>query len=117
MDGKTYKEGQRFYPKDSCSICICKRGFSGKIEAPYCRKLECGSKFKYLDNFAQKLSPFYDDPNFKCCPSSWYTRKSFLWNYIRFMHFIFLVEEDDVIVEAKMPSDKRKSFVSENVLN
>ena len=30
--GKTYKEGERFYPAEqSCLTCICKQGFNGKI--------------------------------------------------------------------------------------
>ena len=30
FEEKTYFEGQRIYPKNSCTVCICGKGFNGK---------------------------------------------------------------------------------------
>ncbi|KAK5644252.1 hypothetical protein RI129_008097 [Pyrocoelia pectoralis] len=70
VDGKTYMKGQRFFPNGTILECICDENFNGKYDEPYCRKIDCGIKLKYIKEIEDRCAPFYDR-NEEKCPSSW----------------------------------------------
>ncbi|KAJ8963530.1 hypothetical protein NQ314_005563, partial [Rhamnusium bicolor] len=47
FDGKTHKEGELFFPQDTCMKCACQAGFQGKIEEPFCRRNLLTSDFAH----------------------------------------------------------------------
>jgi len=69
VDGKTYKEGERFQAKDECSECICTSEFNGKFEGPHCKRKACDAEIHYVDKIEQQCAPvyFYE---LLCCPST-----------------------------------------------
>lgn len=81
VDGNVYKEGQKFYPKDEpCKVCICKEGFSGKYEEPYCQDVTCGVELHYTSRMTEECVPVYFGRK-GCCPIDWKCRKYCLMNH------------------------------------
>ncbi|XP_019770116.1 kielin/chordin-like protein [Dendroctonus ponderosae] len=75
-DGKVYKEGENFLPKNSCWRCVCQAGFRGKLEKPFCRRRSCGVQVKHQEKLQERCAPLYykriyreSDP--LCCPVNW----------------------------------------------
>lgn len=79
IDGKEFKEGERFYPENTCLRCICQKGFKGKLEKPFCERKACDIQLeKSIQNFYQGCAPLYGPKaNVLCCPFGWICRK--LW--------------------------------------
>ncbi|XP_008193351.1 uncharacterized protein LOC103313009 isoform X2 [Tribolium castaneum] len=78
VDGEEYKEGQEFFPKNTCLQCVCQKGFNGKFEAPFCRRRWCGVQLRSSGVHSQNsCAPFYSlDSNTQqdqvlCCPNGW----------------------------------------------
>ncbi|KAL1498041.1 hypothetical protein ABEB36_008901 [Hypothenemus hampei] len=75
-DGKVYKEGENFLPKNSCWRCICQAGFRGKLEKPFCRRRSCGAQIKNQEKLQEKCAPLYYKRKYRdndplCCPTNW----------------------------------------------
>ncbi|XP_072377288.1 von Willebrand factor C and EGF domain-containing protein-like [Diabrotica undecimpunctata] len=70
VDGKTYREGEIFFPKDSCHRCVCKKGFNGKIEAPFCKRQACLAQYQFIDQLNQYCAPIYNEGS-DCCAYEW----------------------------------------------
>jgi len=69
LDGKTYYEGQKMYPKaDKCSVCHCKAGWDGDIHGEFCKKVDCGLQLSG-DKLMRGCQPVYQDN--VCCPTDW----------------------------------------------
>jgi len=71
VDGKTYYEGEYFNPQeDNCLTCICDKGFTGKLEAPFCKRLNCSSPH-YSDQtiFRENCALYFIDKAKSCCPA------------------------------------------------
>ncbi|RZC27671.1 hypothetical protein BDFB_013128 [Asbolus verrucosus] len=80
FNGQKYHEGKRFYPTNSCHKCICQKGFTGKIETPFCARLTCGVQLKWSSATKPKeyCAPFYGNVSKNdalCCPEDWICRK------------------------------------------
>lgn len=71
VDGKTYMKGQRFFPNNTILECICDENFNGKYDEPYCRQIDCGVKFKYMQQIKNRCAPFYDKNENKCPSYQW----------------------------------------------
>ncbi|KAF2886590.1 hypothetical protein ILUMI_19583 [Ignelater luminosus] len=87
VDGQVYKEGQKFYPKGSCSVCVCKERYSEKDQAAYCRPLQCGTEMNHRRDLEGHCAPVYKDKTELCCP-----------------HFWTCHSQDDVVNPAEIPS-------------
>ncbi|KAF7273015.1 hypothetical protein GWI33_014241 [Rhynchophorus ferrugineus] len=75
-DGKVYKEGENFLPRNSCWRCVCQAGFRGKLEKPFCRRRSCGAQIKHQDKLQNRCAPLYYKRKYReneplCCPTSW----------------------------------------------
>lgn len=72
-DGKTFREGERFYPKNHCFKCFCTKNFNNKIAIEKnkdCYKIDCGIGLTKTRRLAEGCIPVYiktDD----CCPVGW----------------------------------------------
>ncbi|RZC39356.1 uncharacterized protein BDFB_013967 [Asbolus verrucosus] len=73
VDGTEYKEGEHFFPNNTCLICICQKGFNGKLEEPFCRRWNCGVQLKRSgENLKKFCAPWYDNSrDVLCCPYKW----------------------------------------------
>lgn len=72
IEGKTYKEGEKMYLKESCDVCICDKDF--KKEAPFCRPIKCNVEAISGQYLAEHGAPVYlKTSKFNCCPSLWIT--------------------------------------------
>jgi len=73
VDGTTYMEGQKFWPKGMCMDCVCDKGFDGKFEAPFCKRTMCNAEIRHADDIKKNCAPVYfvkaDDA--LCCPSAY----------------------------------------------
>ncbi|XP_050437453.1 uncharacterized protein LOC126843757 [Adelges cooleyi] len=72
-DGKTYKDGQRFYVGDTLQ-CVCSPQFNGTISDRFCRKLSCKAELLYMDNIMSKSAPVYFETS-GGCPIQWFNPK------------------------------------------
>lgn len=77
-NGEKYDEGLRFYPKDSCSMCVCQEGFKAKIEAPFCTRSKCNVQLKDSESIQKRCAPVYNlysnsgtSKDVLCCPNEW----------------------------------------------
>ncbi|XP_050298056.1 kielin/chordin-like protein [Anthonomus grandis grandis] len=75
-DGKVYKEGENFLPKNSCWRCVCQAGFRGKLEKPFCRRRSCGAQVKHQEKLQERCAPLYYKRKYResdplCCPTNW----------------------------------------------
>ncbi|KAF2896098.1 hypothetical protein ILUMI_10076 [Ignelater luminosus] len=87
VDGKTYYEGQQFSPSNTkCTECICKSGFEGKYEAPFCKKKSCIEEVDHQKEIKNFCAPSYISKG-DCCPFNW-----------------ICPEDSDIIIAAKNPS-------------
>ncbi|KAF2904741.1 hypothetical protein ILUMI_01435 [Ignelater luminosus] len=87
VDGETYHEGQYFSPPNTkCTKCVCKSGFEGKYETPFCKKEYCIEEVDHQKEIKNFCAPSYISKD-DCCPFSW-----------------ICPEDSDTIVVAKTPS-------------
>ncbi|KAG5886889.1 hypothetical protein JTB14_003790 [Gonioctena quinquepunctata] len=71
-----YKEGERFFPSKSCSMCLCQKGFKGKIEEPYCIPRQCEGQIRYQNEIKKFCAPVYSREEdlrngILCCPNKY----------------------------------------------
>ncbi|KYB29504.1 hypothetical protein TcasGA2_TC031013 [Tribolium castaneum] len=78
VDGREYKEGDQFYPKNTCFNCVCQKGFNGKFEEPFCRRTWCGEQLGSAGIHSQdSCVPYYrvntstNSDKVLCCPNGW----------------------------------------------
>ncbi|KAJ3656142.1 hypothetical protein Zmor_015240 [Zophobas morio] len=75
VEGTVYKEGEMFYPSDTCLNCVCGKGFEGKFEAPFCKRRSCGQQLRNSGGKIQaSCAPVYGKKFHKkdlCCPDDW----------------------------------------------
>ncbi|XP_068903578.1 uncharacterized protein [Tenebrio molitor] len=74
VDGEEYREGEMFYVEKSCLNCVCRKGFKGKFEEPFCTRRKCGQQLRYADKIERHCAPFYgvdSDNDVVCCPEGW----------------------------------------------
>lgn len=74
FEGNLYREGQKMYPKDRCYTCVCRSGFTGLLEEPYCRRYSCAFEKSNAHVFVQNCAPVYTK-NDACCASGYACRK------------------------------------------
>lgn len=73
FEGRTYREGERMYPKNHCYKCFCAKNFANKTSVPEnknCQKINCGMAYRQTRRLAEGCIPVYiktDD----CCPVGW----------------------------------------------
>ncbi|CAH0564351.1 unnamed protein product [Brassicogethes aeneus] len=75
-DGHEYKEGENILLRDSCWRCVCNSDWTGKIEAPMCKRRTCNVQIKHQDKIQQACAPvyykrIYRNDNTYCCPNNW----------------------------------------------
>lgn len=61
-----------FFP-EPCTKCICREGFSGEIEAPFCKEIQCLADITYYIHLKRKCAPIYLKD--QCCPELFTCRK------------------------------------------
>lgn len=68
--GRTYLEGEKFYPdEEPCKACVCRKGFDGTLDGPWCREVTCGLELHHASYLARGCAPvFYKST---CCPIEW----------------------------------------------
>ncbi|KAJ8928591.1 hypothetical protein NQ314_018833, partial [Rhamnusium bicolor] len=77
FDGKTHKEGELFFPQDTCMKCACQAGFQGKIEEPFCKRNLCSLQILHTDKLQNVCAPVYfkkEEEKSLCCPNDWVCR-------------------------------------------
>ncbi|CAO1431601.1 unnamed protein product [Diamesa serratosioi] len=74
--GKSYKEGDIFFPKKSCHKCVCTNDFEDvPVEQNRnCKKIECAIDLHYADKLRDGCAPVYGKD--KCCPNDWQCPRS-----------------------------------------
>uniref|UniRef100_A0A6M2DUC5 Putative conserved secreted protein n=1 Tax=Xenopsylla cheopis TaxID=163159 RepID=A0A6M2DUC5_XENCH len=71
LDGKTYREGERMYPKSNkCKKCVCGKDFKGELVEPFCKTFSCGIEIHYMDRLRNGCVPTYYGTD-GCCPIAW----------------------------------------------
>lgn len=79
VEGKEYKEGEEFYPLNTCLKCICGKGFQGKLEKPFCQRRMCGQQVQSRGlKIQNSCAAFYHlkNENVLCCPDDWICRNT-----------------------------------------
>ncbi|XP_044267331.1 uncharacterized protein LOC123013070 [Tribolium madens] len=76
VNGKEFKEGDKFYPDNTCFDCVCRKGFNGKFEEPFCRRRWCGQQLRQTGTHIQdSCAPYYrvetEGDHVVCCPDDW----------------------------------------------
>ncbi|XP_018579094.1 uncharacterized protein LOC108917121 [Anoplophora glabripennis] len=71
VDGKVYKEGEKFYPKDTCLKCVCGKGWNGRFEHPFCKRSLCSIQFDGIGQVHSNCAPLYLNKEVLCCPITW----------------------------------------------
>ena len=71
FQGKTYNEGDMFYPEDSCHTCVCTNDFENVPlgQNKNCKKIECAIDLHYTHKLRDGCAPVYGKT--KCCPYYW----------------------------------------------
>ncbi|XP_045535346.1 uncharacterized protein LOC106712874 isoform X1 [Papilio machaon] len=76
VDGKTYREGEAFEPKNSRKTCICTAQWNGTIDdSASCRDINCGLEIHYQDKLCQNCAPIFLGSDSVCpiaftCPTN-----------------------------------------------
>ncbi|CAH0564349.1 unnamed protein product [Brassicogethes aeneus] len=70
VGGKTYVEGERFVPEDSCLKCVCSEGYEGKNTEKFCSKQKCVDQIQNPEEVANNCAPVYFEKE-RCCPYGW----------------------------------------------
>lgn len=71
VDGKVYKLGEKFTPKDTCLSCVCHENFTGVFDNTTCQNQTCNSQIRFMDEVLQNCAPVYFTSNSTtlCCPN------------------------------------------------
>lgn len=69
VDGKTYREGESFVPKNTHKTCICTSAWAGTADAAFCRDINCGIEIHYQDKILDNCAPVFVG-NKRSCPIS-----------------------------------------------
>ncbi|RVE54570.1 hypothetical protein evm_000691 [Chilo suppressalis] len=70
VDGKSYREGESFEPKNTHKTCICTAGWDGSTDNPsVCRDINCGIEIHYQNKLLDNCAPVFVG-NKKSCPIS-----------------------------------------------
>lgn len=73
FEGRTYREGERMFPKQKCYKCFCSKTFNEKTPLANnkdCYKIDCGIALTKTVRLSEGCIPVYiktDD----CCPVGW----------------------------------------------
>lgn len=69
---KSYAEGEKFYPQNSCYSCLCTKNFKNvPVEMnPSCKKIDCGISIWSNNKVRKGCAPIYYGNN-GCCPIDW----------------------------------------------
>lgn len=71
IDGKTYREGERFFPQtSSCHFCICSSTFDESVPPASnkdCHLIDCEMEIHYFDELRKGCVPVYHSKS-SCCP-------------------------------------------------
>ncbi|KAJ8954929.1 hypothetical protein NQ317_018669 [Molorchus minor] len=59
VEGKKYKEGEKFFPKNTCMKCICPKNFNGKFDLPYCKRMSCGVQINHAEELHNRCAPVH----------------------------------------------------------
>lgn len=72
FQGKTYTEGEKFYPENSCHKCVCATDFEDVPleQNKNCKKVECGIDLHYASKLRDGCAPVYGKD--RCCPYYWH---------------------------------------------
>lgn len=67
MDGKTYKEGEIFEPKNTRKSCVCTSDWDGSVEnGANCRDINCGLEIHYQDKIFDNCAPVFIGDAMSC---------------------------------------------------
>ncbi|XP_077285263.1 uncharacterized protein LOC143910601 [Arctopsyche grandis] len=69
-EGKTYREGEKFYPEGTCTQCICTKRFNGTMKSLKCSKINCGVEIYHGNDVNDMCAPVYLESR-PCCPIDW----------------------------------------------
>ena len=94
FQGKTYNEGDMFYPEDSCHTCVCTNDFENVPlgQNKNCKKIECAIDLHYTHKLRDGCAPVYGKT--KCCPYYWQCPSD---------------KDNDVVVRAKSINQSGKT--------
>ncbi|XP_037032048.1 uncharacterized protein LOC119071284 [Bradysia coprophila] len=71
VDGKTYREGEKFFPQNSsCHYCVCSNSFDESIPPASnkdCHLINCEIEIHYFDELRRGCVPVYHSQS-SCCP-------------------------------------------------
>ncbi|KAM3959753.1 uncharacterized protein ACR2FA_006173 [Aphomia sociella] len=68
VDGKTYRAGESFEPKNTRKTCICTGDWKGSAENyAYCRDINCGIEIHYQEKLLDNCAPVFVG-NRRSCP-------------------------------------------------
>ncbi|XP_031762858.1 uncharacterized protein LOC113509319 [Galleria mellonella] len=68
VDGKTYRAGETFEPKNTRKTCICTGDWNGSVDnTSYCREINCGIEIHYQEKILDKCAPVFVG-NRRSCP-------------------------------------------------
>lgn len=73
LEGTTFHEGQKMYPKDLCYSCFCTKEYNSSIPVeknPSCRKIDCGITLRNTGRLSEGCIPVYYKKE-TCCPIGW----------------------------------------------
>lgn len=85
FEGTRYREGEIFIPSNSCSKCVCRKGFRGVLEEPFCKRTLCATQivnYEELENYCAPLYVPLPGEKALCCPNDWVCRKCFAFLYL-----------------------------------
>ncbi|XP_018579101.1 uncharacterized protein LOC108917127 [Anoplophora glabripennis] len=71
VDGNVYKEGEKFYPKNTCLKCVCGKDWKGRFEQPFCQRSLCNSQINREEELHKKCAHVYFSKEVLCCPDTW----------------------------------------------
>lgn len=103
VDGETYKQGQKFYAKDECAVCICTPEFNGKFEGPHCKREVCDAEIRYSEQIEKNCAPVYFLDNKRdvlCRPWTFVCRK-YLLNYFKLSKTHTLTTQINLILASE----------------
>lgn len=101
FEGKLYREGQKMYPKDRCYKCVCKSGFKGLLEEPFCKRYKCAFEKNKSKALEQNCALVYS--NEVCCPSGYACRK-----YIKCYRLCYVINKRNFF---KKQMEKKNLFL------
>lgn len=74
VDGKTYREGETYQPKDTRKTCVCTADYNATDNASNCRDINCGIEIHYQSDLLRNCAPVFPG-NMRGCPIGFECRK------------------------------------------